>query len=247
MGRFTASLSDDIRLDVASTGPALSVHLDDEEQGTVWEITVDVRINEGRRTLGRIITTPPAIAPPRSRVVALAMCPGALEWFVTGRLVIGGPRAEAECMLASSRCCPGLPRPGVVAVEPYAVLAHDAPFVFSMLGGPLFTIVPRFIGLSAPVPSRLRELRALRTAGAMATYLQIWPQVPPPVVNDPATLPPLLIDAAGVAFASYAIPLPLPSDAVHLTHSTSPTLYVPSVTPLWVQAFFHLPILPFSS
>lgn len=237
MARLTADLTEDVRLSVDDVGPALSVHLDDEDPAAQWLLNIDVRINEGRRRLGSIGTVPPAAGPPRSRVVALAMCPGALEWFVSARLVAGSAppiRTEADLFLASSRCCPGLPQAGVSPIVPFAFSTPGPNYYDSggAIGGG---------AMSGGLLTGLVEIEAVRDGGAgSVTYLQLWSQLAPPVALDVPTILPLVVPASGTAVRVYRPALPFLQQP-HWTHSATLTPFTPAGTGLWVRATLFEP------
>lgn len=96
-------------------GDALSVHLSQEAaSAAVWTLYVDVHITQGWFRLGKIVTTPPTGGDPPARVVAFAVCPGAVGWKVTSTCPTDGELAELH--ITSSKCC-GLPF-GVTANNP---------------------------------------------------------------------------------------------------------------------------------
>lgn len=118
-----------------------------KEKGLVrWELLVDVTTGEGVKSrLGRVLTLPPVFnsidgsttgtatpAPslgnvPPSRIAAIAWCPGALGWRVTGRAIqlseedgaIAAGVAQCDVTLASHHWPDGAPaEPGVWPVNP---------------------------------------------------------------------------------------------------------------------------------
>jgi hypothetical protein len=88
--------------------PALMVSLSEPADSTArWRIRIEVKTETTRKTVGTILTVAPASGADPNRVVAIVSVPGAIGWFVDGRLEPGTGTTESEAIvdLASSMCC----------------------------------------------------------------------------------------------------------------------------------------------
>lgn len=87
--------------------PSLSVSLSDEDPSLAWVLVVKVRRNEGSLvTLGSVTTFPAGDR--GARAVALAFCPGAVEWSVEAHPVNPPARpVRADLCLVVDHCCSG--------------------------------------------------------------------------------------------------------------------------------------------
>lgn len=88
--------------------PSLMVSLSEPADSTArWRIRIEVKTETTRKTVGTILTVAPASGADPNRVVAIASVPGAIGWYVDGRLEPGTGNNDSEAMLdlASSMCC----------------------------------------------------------------------------------------------------------------------------------------------
>lgn len=88
--------------------PALMVSLSEPADSTArWRIRIEVKTETTRKTVGTILTVAPNNTGDSNRVVAIASVPGAIGWFIDGRLEPGTGTNDSEAIvdLASSMCC----------------------------------------------------------------------------------------------------------------------------------------------
>jgi hypothetical protein len=100
----------------AELGPAISIALTESGTFARWLLRVDVTLPGGRFCLGHVFTTPPTeftpattpgLRSPSARIVALAICPGAIGWSIWAEaFVLNGTArdhtAQADIALASA-------------------------------------------------------------------------------------------------------------------------------------------------
>lgn len=98
--------------DDESAGEGLAIFLSQRAQDTVrWRIEVYAILNHAELLVGVFYTSPPLATNPNgspTRMVAGAVCPGAISWKVMVSAAEGwqnAPQETADLTLASSRCC----------------------------------------------------------------------------------------------------------------------------------------------
>lgn len=123
-------------------GVACSITVAEDPKSTVrWELLVDVQVPDGgRMRLGRVLTIPPGfltVPYVSSRIVAFAYCPGATQWMIQAiptQLVPdthpNADEASCEVVIATSKCCPGMPMPGVYPTTAYGAAGVDPDALF---------------------------------------------------------------------------------------------------------------------
>ncbi len=136
-----------VSLDDEDSAEGLSIFFS-QEGGAVsrFRVRVKARIDQGLYDVGEFYTSPPlATAPPGrlSRMVAAAVCPGAVGWALEINLITQPnqesiPEEVADIVLASSKCCTapvGLSRVG----ERYQYAAGTGTVNYSVLAGQKIT------------------------------------------------------------------------------------------------------------
>jgi hypothetical protein len=90
--------------------PSIAIGLDDQDGTQTWLIEVEVITQEGIRRLGKFTTIAPNAAgdTDRSRIVAIAQCPGAKGWIIQIRpTAFGTSAASARLSVTGEDCCSG--------------------------------------------------------------------------------------------------------------------------------------------
>ena len=140
-------------VETADAGSAVAIHLADEEDTTgalrTWRFDVFADRGEGLFLLGDITSRTPRLPPaaanpplppqPRTRIIAIATCPGAVKWVVRVRWGQEGvdslpsPAPKADVNLLGS---PVASLPGVAPVnERYGYISGAAPSTFTLARG----------------------------------------------------------------------------------------------------------------
>jgi hypothetical protein len=118
---------------------SLSIALNDTTPGAVWAFDVEAERVDGFLVhVGRMLSIAPSVSRKRSRLLALAYCPGAVGWLVTPELVdvVGASRLSfnqvaAELTLAVDTAPAGggpalLPSPGLATLTPQAPDVYES-------------------------------------------------------------------------------------------------------------------------
>lgn len=180
-----------VYLDDGDAGEGLSIFLSqDLESVTRWHFEVYAKLdNSSELFVGDFLTTPPDGTTPAgrpTRMVALAVCPGAVNWSVIVYPEAGSEAAEPEVCnvtLASSKCCTapvGVTRVG----ERYSYRAGAAPgpAVFTVLPGRVVTRI-QALALAPGGSVQLSAGDDLITV-ATGTTLVLEPKAPLPAGNQ---------------------------------------------------------------
>lgn len=102
-------------LDDSDSGEGLAIFCSQDGNAACrWRVLVKARIDQGLYDMGEFYISPPIVAAAPagrlSRLVAIAVCPGAIGWSVEMSAVKGAeaiPYETADIILASSKCCMG--------------------------------------------------------------------------------------------------------------------------------------------
>lgn len=97
-------------LDDGDSGEGLSIFVSQSETDTIrWRLDVSASLDNGSElAVGTFYLSPPSAALPNdrlTRLVAIAVCPGAVKWSVTCTAISPGSNETINIELASSKCC----------------------------------------------------------------------------------------------------------------------------------------------
>lgn len=108
------------------TGSTISIAMNEPhgDGSATWQLDVAVVLLDGERALGRVLVPAAATVGQRSRVVALAFCPGVKEWIVAVRCTSASAGAGgADVTVRREKCCASFP--GVTPIAPFATPGSD--------------------------------------------------------------------------------------------------------------------------
>ena len=175
----------DLQVTPGELGDVLSIFFSQAANSTdTWKLQVACGTDQGLNIVGQIITRPPAVAgEPPSRMVAVAMVPGAKRWRVSCSTERQG--AEAWIQLQSSRQGgAGIP-PGVTAVK-NGTQSPDGNFQLSDTTGAVMQAGP-VSPAGGLVGSTLFSIDGTMRSAQIATantFVMIFDQLAPPVLGD---------------------------------------------------------------
>ena len=187
---------------------SISVALGEPARSVIsYRIQIECRFSGGLARLGSILTAPPLGRRRAGRVVAIANCPGVLEWLISATPIrpydggrVGGTLKVEGCQYPSP--------PGVMALDG-AILESggEGAGIYNHASG-LNPVTP--FTVAVPTGAAVTEISAQAKGGGDATIAVIWPLSSPDVVTVKAgkgftTRPTGLVGPVSIVFGGNVL------------------------------------------
>jgi hypothetical protein len=228
--RITANALRTVQFARSGRAPFLAIALDDETGTQSWSLTVEAEQDRGPSArLGTVQTLPYNVTGGRARVVAVAYCPGAIQWYVTPTLVSGRSDSASTLTLSADEYGQGAAPLVATPGQAFLVEPRDAGY----RSGPAAS------GIIYGAPTELLWLFARNGHPTATLTLQLWDLIALPAAAT-ATTPvngaqiPIVIPPGGTA--SIDSPVVCSTGLVWTESSTPDRFTAPGTPDLWVQA-----------